>query len=159
MWAQKAAGPSERYCETMPGDLFFKVMNTVHRTLLVATRGRVGWEAGKMPVLQLTTTGRKSGQPRTVMLTTPHQEGDTIVVVASKGGEDRHPAWFLNLGDNPEVQVETKDQAKHKRMARLATSDERARLWPLVTEKSANYGGYQQKTDREIPLVLLDPIH
>ena len=143
----------------MPSDQFLKAANIVHRVLLSVTGGRVGWEAGKMPVLQLTTIGRKSGQPRTVMLTTPHQEGDTIVVVASKGGEDHHPAWFLNLGDNPEVQVETKDQAKHKRMARVATSDERARLWPLVTEKSANYDGYQQKTDREIPLVLLDPIH
>jgi deazaflavin-dependent oxidoreductase (nitroreductase family) len=142
----------------MPNDLFLKTANTMHRALLKVSGGRMGWDAGKMPVLQLTTTGRKSGQARTVMLTTPHQDGDTIVIVASKGGDDQHPAWFLNLRDEPRVEVEMRDQAKHEMTARIATADERAELWPVITGKYENYAGYQTKTDREIPLVLLDPV-
>ena len=82
----------------MPSDLTLKVMNTMHRGVLKLSGGRLGWEAGNMPVVELTTTGRRSGEPRTVMLTSPIQEGDTIVVVASRGGDDQNPAWFLNLG-------------------------------------------------------------
>jgi deazaflavin-dependent oxidoreductase (nitroreductase family) len=142
----------------MPDDLVFKAANTMHRALLKITGGRVGWEASKMPVLQLTTVGRKSGKPRTVMLTSPYQKGDTMVIVASKGGDDNHPAWFLNLRDNPEVEVTTKDQPKHKMTAHIATPEERAELWPLIAERHTNYAGYQTKTDREIPLVLLRPM-
>ena len=142
----------------MANDLFLKVGNAVHRTLLKATGGRIGWEVSKMPVVELTTIGRRSGEPRTVMLTTPHTEGDTIVVVASKGGDDRHPAWFLNLRENPDVEVKTQDQPKHAMTARVATPEERARLWPAITEKHANYAGYQTKTERQIPLVLLEPV-
>jgi deazaflavin-dependent oxidoreductase (nitroreductase family) len=91
------------------------------------------------------------------MLTSPYQRGDSLVIVASKGGDDHHPAWFLNLRDHPEVEVTTKDQPKHKRNARIATPAQRAELWPLITEKYANYAGYQTKTEREIPLVLLEP--
>ena len=81
----------------MPSNLALKTMNTIHRTIKTVSGGRIGWSAGKMPVIELTTIGRKSGQPRTVMLTTPHTDGDTIVIVASRGGDDVHPAWFLNL--------------------------------------------------------------
>jgi deazaflavin-dependent oxidoreductase (nitroreductase family) len=142
----------------MPDDLVFKAANKVHRALLKITGGRVGWETSKMPVLKLTTVGRKSGEPRTVMLTSPYQKGDTMVVVASKGGDDRHPAWFLNLRDNPEVEVTTKDQPKRTMTAHIATPEERAELWPLIAEKHTNYAGYQTKTVREIPLVLLKPM-
>ena len=69
----------------MPSDLTLKAMNTIHRGVLKLSGGRLGWEARKMPVIELTTTGRKSGQPRSVMLTSPVQEGSTIVVVASPG--------------------------------------------------------------------------
>jgi deazaflavin-dependent oxidoreductase (nitroreductase family) len=140
----------------MPSDFQLKTMNAVHRGLLKISGGRIGWNAANMPVFEVTTIGRKSGQPRAVMLTSPHQEGDTIVVVASKGGEDHHPAWFLNLRDNPAVTVKTKDGTVEM-TARIADADERAKLWPKVIEKSKNYAGYQSKTDREIPLVLLEP--
>src|ERR1700737_5391242 len=96
----------------MPRDLAFKGMNTFHPTLLKLSGGRLGWELGDMPALELTTTGRKSGQPRSVMLTSPYQEGTTIVIVASRGGDDPHPAWFLNLRDNPAVMVKTKDDER-----------------------------------------------
>src|SRR6185295_19698423 len=96
----------------MPTDLQLKAMNTLHRGMLKLSGGRLGWRAGGMPVVELTTRGRKSGQPRRVMLTSPVQEGDTIVVVASRGGDDTHPAWFLNLRDHPEVEVSLKGAPK-----------------------------------------------
>ena len=140
----------------MPSDLLMKTMNGVHRVVLKVSGGRLGWDAGDMPVVELTTIGRKSGEPRSVMLTSPVQEGDTIVVVASRGGDDRHPAWFLNLRDNPDVKVTTR-KGTTPMQARVADADERARLWPLVVADHKNYAGYQTKTDREIPLVLLEP--
>jgi len=110
-----------------------------------------------MPVLELTTTGRKSGQKRSVMLTSPIQEGDTIVVVASRGGDDVHPAWFLNLQADPDVDVSFKGAPAEPMTAHVATAEERDRLWPQVTADYKNYADYQKKTDREIPLVLLTP--
>ncbi len=141
----------------MPSDFALKTMNAVHRCVLKVSFGKVGWNAGGMPALELTTTGRKSGEPRSVMLTSPLQEGPTIVIVASRGGDDQHPAWFLNLRDHPQVQVSFKGGQKQAMVASIASVDERARMWPLVTAKYKNYAGYQTKTDREIPLVLLTP--
>lgn len=142
----------------MPSDFTLKAMNTFHRTLLKVSGGRLGWSALRMPVLELTTTGRKSGRPRTVMLTSPAQDGGSIVVVASRGGDDAHPAWFLNLRDNPDVEVVVQGKPKQRMRARVARPEERARLWPVLTADHKNYAGYQTKTDREIPLVLLDPV-
>ncbi|MFJ7215620.1 nitroreductase/quinone reductase family protein [Amycolatopsis sp. NPDC098790] len=140
----------------MPSDFALKTMNAVHRGLIKLTGGRVGWQAG-MPVLELTTVGRKSGQPRTVLLTSPHQDGDTLVVVASRGGDDTHPAWFLNLRDNPDVEVSLKGAPKRPMRARVADAGERAKLWPKISGQFKNYAGYQTKTEREIPLVFLEP--
>src|SRR3954464_8726231 len=122
----------------MPSDFALKTMNAVHRGLIKLTGGRVGWQVAKA-FLELTTTGRKSGQPRSVLLTSPHQEGDTWVVVASRGGDDTHPAWFLNLRDNPDVEVSLQGKPKQAMHARVATSEERARLWPEVTTVAKNY--------------------
>jgi len=148
-------GPRARVA-CMPHDLVLKSMNTIHRTLLTVSGGRVGWSAGKMPVLELTTTGRKSGRPRTVMLTSPHVDGDAMALVASRGGDDHHPAWFLNLRDNPTVSVKT-ESGTRAMTARIADADERAELWPTIAANYKNYAGYQSKTDREIPVVLLEP--
>ena len=90
-----------------------------------------------MPSLELTTIGRKSGPPRSVMLTSPLQEGETYVVVASRGGDDMHPAWFLNLRDNPDVEVRVVGQPGAPMTARVATAEERARMWPLITGSTA----------------------
>ena len=141
----------------MPSDAFLKAANTVHRGLVKVTGGRVGWHLAKMPVLELTTIGRKSGLPRTVMLTSPLQEGPAMVVVASRGGDPQHPAWFLNLRDNPAVEVAMNGKPKQPMHARVASPEERARLWPRIASEYKNYAGYQTKTDREIPLVLLEP--
>ncbi|TCJ93719.1 nitroreductase family deazaflavin-dependent oxidoreductase [Nocardia alba] len=141
----------------MPSDLQLKIMNGVHRTLLTVTGGRVGNTFFGMPSLQLTTIGRKSGDPRKVMLTAPLIDGDTIVVVASRGGDPTHPAWFLNLRDNPDVEVSLRNGPERPMTAHVATPDERATLWPRVVSAYKGYGDYQKKTTREIPLVLLTP--
>ena len=91
------------------------------------------------------------------MLTSPHQDGDSILVVASRGGDDSHPAWFLNLRDEPAVLVAQNGEEAKPYTARILSSEERAELWPTVTATYKNYAGYQEKTDREIPLVYLDP--
>ena len=139
----------------MPSDLFLKSMNVVHKTMLTLSFGKLGWKAAGMPVLKLTTTGRKSGEARTVMLTSPVQVGDTIVIVASKGGEDKHPAWYLNLLAKPEVQVEWKGGAAKTMTASVASAAEKAELWPKIVAAFDRYGGYQKRTDRDIPIVFL----
>src|SRR5258708_37848142 len=103
----------------MPSNVVLKAMNLLHQGVLKISGGRVGWDAARMPVLQLTTIGRRSGQPRTVMLTSPYQEGSTFVVVASRGGDDEHPAWFLNLRDNPDVEVTMKGRGRQPMHARV----------------------------------------
>jgi deazaflavin-dependent oxidoreductase (nitroreductase family) len=142
----------------MPSDLALKSMNAVHRILLKVSGGRMGRDMGGMPVLELITIGRRSGEPRAVMLTSPVQEGSAYVVVASRGGDDRHPAWFLNLRDEPKVQVAVRNGPHQPMLATIATPEERARLWPDITARYRNYAGYQERTQREIPLVFLRPV-
>ena len=137
-------------------DLSARVIYTVHEAVFRASGGRLLGSIGGMPVLKLTTTGRKSGQPRSTMLTSPVREGDRLVVVASYGGDDRHPAWFLNLQANPHVEVTTGGKTRPM-LARVATAEEKAELWPKVVAAYKGYEGYQTKTSRDIPLVLLEP--
>jgi deazaflavin-dependent oxidoreductase (nitroreductase family) len=141
----------------MPSDLTFKAMNLMHRVMLLTSFGLLGRKVLGMPVIELTTTGRRSGQARPVMLTVPVRDGDNLVLVASRGGDDHHPAWFLNLKANPEVQVAETGGPRRPMRARIADADERAELWPRVTAANSVYAGYQNKTDREIPLVILEP--
>lgn len=141
----------------MPSDVVLKAMNTAHRLLLKVSGGRVGYDAMGMPVLELTTVGRKSGEPRSVLLTAPLEDDGRLVIVASRGGDDRHPAWFLNLRDQPRVQVSVKGGPRTPMIARIASPEDRARMWPQIAGKYSNYAGYQKRTDREIPLVVLDP--
>lgn len=131
-------------------------MNALHKTGLVLSRGKWGWNVGGMTAIKLYTIGRKSGLERETMLTCPVINNDTFVIVASRGGDDVHPAWFLNLRDNPRVWVETQQQAKHERHARIASAEERAALWPHITSSYSGYAGYQKRTTREIPVVFLE---
>jgi deazaflavin-dependent oxidoreductase (nitroreductase family) len=137
-------------------DLLARAGNVLHRNIVRSTGGRVGGTGFGMPVVILTTTGRKSGKERTTVLTSPVQEGDRVVLVASYGGDDRHPAWYLNLRDNPEVTLEMKG-TKRSMTAHAASADERADLWPKVVSAYKGYAEYQTKTEREIPLVVLEP--
>lgn len=106
------------------------------------------------PTLLLTTTGRKSGRQLTMPLIYG-KDGDRYVIVASKGGDPKHPAWYLNLQANPQVHVQVV-RDKFTVTARSATGEERARLWKMMSAIYPPYPSYQQKTDREIPVVVLE---
>jgi deazaflavin-dependent oxidoreductase (nitroreductase family) len=126
----------------------------MHRGLYSASGGRVGNRIAGMPVLLLTTVGRKTGRRRTVPLTYI-EDGDTIVLVASYGGRPHNPAWFENLVAHPEVTVTT-DGETRAMTARRASPDERSRLWPKVVATYDGYAKYQAKTIREIPVAILE---
>ena len=119
------------------------------------TGGEVGhiWKEGST-ILLLTTTGRKSGEPRTTPLIYA-QDGDAYVIVASKGGAPDHPGWYKNLRKTPEVGVQIKGETFRAR-ARDAEGEERERLWRMMNGVWRHYDEYQTKTDREIPVVVLE---
>ncbi|MBO0704111.1 MAG: nitroreductase family deazaflavin-dependent oxidoreductase [Candidatus Dormibacteraeota bacterium] len=119
------------------------------------TGGAVGhvWREGSK-VLVLTTTGRRSGRPRDNALIYEN-DGDRYVVVASRGGSPQHPAWYLNLVANPDVEVQVQDDV-FKARAHTATGEERTRLWKLAARQWPAYDTYQERTDREIPVVVLE---
>ena len=121
-----------------------------------ASGGRIGGRVRKTaPVLLLTTTGRKSGKPRTLPLLYL-EDGGAYVVIASLGGAPKHPAWYLNLQANPAAEIEFGTR-KLDVTASTAMPEERARLWPLAVQIYAPYEDYKAKTTREIPIVILTP--
>ena len=125
-----------------------------HVRRYVETDGEVGHDWQGTQTLILTTTGRKSGDQRSTPLIYG-QRGDDYLVVASKGGAPEPPAWYLNLEADPEVQVQVKGDRFSAR-ARTATPDEKAELWKTMVGHWPAYDEYQQKTDREIPVVVLE---
>ena len=131
-------------------------MNRAHRLIWKVSGNRLLRNPFGMPAVELHTTGRKSGQRRTVILTTPIHDDSRIVVIASKGGDDRHPDWYTNLVAQPDVEI-TKDGVTAPYRARTATPEEKAEMWPLVTKAYKGYAGYQRKTDRDIPVVICEP--
>ena len=137
-------------------DIGARLVTGFHEAVYRLSNGRIGNRGFGMPVLILTTTGRKTGKQRTTMLTSPVQDGESVVLVASYGGDDRHPTWFLNLRDNPDVEVTMEGRTRRMR-ARVATPDEKAELWPRVVTAYSGYGQYQTRTDRDIPLVICEP--
>ena len=139
-------------------DLQMQTMNVVHRGLLLVSGGRIGGTVASMPVYEVTTTGRTSGKPRTVMLTAPVVEGDTHVFVASKGGDDRDPDWYRNLVAHPVFTAKPVSGGEPiELLARTATAEEKADLWPKIIAAHQGYAGYQTKTDRDIPVVIAEP--
>jgi deazaflavin-dependent oxidoreductase (nitroreductase family) len=127
-----------------------------HIDRYVATDGEEGHDWEGTQTLILTTTGRRSGEPRPQALIYGRRGGDYLVV-ASKGGSPTHPAWYLNLDANPDVEIQVRGD-KMKAHARTATPDEKAELWPIMTKEWPSYDEYQKKTDRDIPLVVLEPL-
>lgn len=109
----------------------------------------------RAPVMLLTTTGRKTGEPRTTPVLYV-EDGANLVTVASKAGSARHPAWYSNLLAHPDVEIEIGRQRRHMR-ARTAIDDEKERLWPRLTAMYPPYNDYQARTAREIPVVILEP--
>jgi len=120
------------------------------------TDGEEGHDWRGSIVLLLTTTGRKSGEPRTMPLIY-QPDGENYVIVASKGGWEHHPAWYLNLEADPDVEVQVKGD-RFKARARTAEGEERERLWKLMAATWPQYDDYQRKTDRQIPVVVLERV-
>lgn len=136
-------------------DLGMKSMNASHRVLLALTRGKLGGRIGSMPVVELHTIGRRSGTPRRTLLTAPIIEDDRVVLVASKGGDDRDPDWYRNLVATPEVRI-TIDGTTTEYTARTASTEEKAEMWPRIVDAYKGYAGYQRRTDRDIPVVICE---
>ncbi|MDO8616781.1 MAG: nitroreductase family deazaflavin-dependent oxidoreductase [Dehalococcoidia bacterium] len=135
--------------------LLIKGATFLHRLLYRVSGGGIGGRFGKAPMLLLTTTGRRSGKPRTVPLLYL-ADGERIVVVGSNGGDDRDPAWWLNLQHDPRGQMQI-GRRRRAVTAGKADPQEKARLWPQITALYAGYDEYQTRTAREIPLVVLRP--
>jgi F420H(2)-dependent quinone reductase len=127
-----------------------------HTAIYRASRGLIGHRLpGAPPMLLLDHVGAKSGVQRTSPLVYT-VDGPNLVLVASKGGYPKHPAWFHNLVANPDTTVQV--GSSHRKVhARMADPDERARLWPMVLNTYGGYAAYQKHTEREIPLVILEP--
>ncbi|MGQ0843883.1 MAG: nitroreductase family deazaflavin-dependent oxidoreductase [Sporichthyaceae bacterium] len=134
-------------------DTLVKTVSKAHTFLFRRSSGRLGAKFRKAPTLLLTTTGRKSGKQHTVPLLYL-ADGETLVVVGSYAGDDRTPAWFLNLIANPAVEVE-RDARKVPMTAVLGSAEDKARLWPALVKMYPSYAAYQKKTSRDIPIALL----
>ncbi len=132
-----------------------RVMSATHAFWYQLTGGVVGRSAFGAPILLLTTTGRKSRQRRTTPLLYL-EDGDNMVVIASNGGSDQHPGWWLNLKAQPGAEVQI-GRTKRAVRAEEADENERPRLWPLVVKMYSRYEEYQRETKRKIPVVVLRP--
>jgi deazaflavin-dependent oxidoreductase (nitroreductase family) len=140
-----------------------KVMSRVHVPVFKATNGRIGskWRVGAgfkkpVPTLLLEHTGRTSGR----LFTTPLlylADGANVVIVASQGGLPSNPQWFANLVAHPDTVVHLRGERGRKVRARVASADEKAALWPRLIELYADFANYEAWTDREIPVVVLEP--
>ena len=139
-----------------PARLAWKLGSGAHAGVYRATGGKLFGRMGKSPILLLNTVGRKSGKRRTSPLLYA-MDGEDFVIIASKGGASAHPAWYLNLMANPEATVEIEDREVRVR-AEVADSEEKSRLWQKMVEMYPAYDAYQEKTEREIPLLVLRPV-
>ncbi|MCA1008429.1 nitroreductase family deazaflavin-dependent oxidoreductase [Rhodococcus hoagii] len=156
MTTQRPSGLDSKYTVDI-----IKWMSKTNVKLYRATGGRLGgkWRVGSafpwgIPVCLLTTTGRKSGQPRISPLLFL-EDGDRVVLVASQGGLPKNPMWYLNIRTNPDVTIQIKSRIRKMR-ARVATDEERAELWPRLVAMYADFDNYQSWTDRQIPVVICE---
>ena len=156
MTTQRPSGLDSKYTVDI-----IKWMSKTNAKLYRATGGRLGgkWRVGSafpwgIPVCLLTTTGRKSGQPRVSPLLFL-EDGDRVILVASQGGLPKNPMWYLNIRANPEVTIQIKSRIRTMR-ARVATDEERAELWPRLVDMYADFDNYQSWTDRQIPVVICE---
>ncbi len=137
-----------------PADL--SLLGEEHVRVYRETNGERGYIWNGAPILLLTTRGRVSGEPRTIpIIYTAH--GDNFILIASKGGSPTHPKWYLNILEDPSVQVQLKAD-QFEAVARTAQSPERERLWAEALKVWPKYDLYQSRTARQIPLVVIEPI-
>ena len=140
------------------GKPFIRAMSAANVFVFRLTGGRLGAKFFKhgSPVGLLTTTGRKSGQKRVAPLIYLN-DGPRVVLVASQGGMPKHPIWYLNLEQDPEVAFETREAGYRRYRARRASADEKRALWPRLCEVYPDYADYQARAERDIPVVVLEP--
>ena len=132
-----------------------KPLTRFHTGIYRLTGGRIGGRLGRIRMVLLTTTGRRSGRQRTTpLLSVP--DGDRVILVASNGGASRHPDWYLNLTADPDVEIQW-DGRRRRMRARTADAAERAALWPRAVTAWPGYAGYQKRAGREIPMVICEP--
>ena len=132
--------------------LIFNVMVFLYNV----SGGRIGGKMGKVPVLLLTTTGRKTGKQRTLPLIYI-MDDSAYVITASAGGADTHPGWFFNIRNNPQATIQVKDKRINV-TAEIAGKEKKSELWTRLIEVAPNFAGYQKRTSREIPMVILRPV-
>jgi F420H(2)-dependent quinone reductase len=150
--------PSDRFysrLSTSMGATALRWTGKLNVPVYRATGGRIGSKVGKAPVLLLTTTGRKSGQQRTAPVVYL-ADGERLVVIGSNAGHKRAPAWSLNLKANPDAEVEVGRDRRPVR-ARVAEGEERAGLWRKHNDQYAGFDEYEERTDRDIAVFVLDP--
>ena len=134
----------------------WKILNGLHKGALRITGGRWPATLRGMPAVELETIGRRTGQVRSTMLTSPVHDDSRIVLVASRGGSDHHPAWYVNLSADPDVKVTMYGESRQMR-ARTASPEEKAALWPEIVAVYKHYEGYQKRSSRDIPVVICEP--
>jgi deazaflavin-dependent oxidoreductase (nitroreductase family) len=136
---------------------FLRAMSAANTFVFRLSGGRLGGRfLGGAPVGLLTTTGRKSGKPRTTPLIFL-EDGERVVLVASQGGMPRNPLWYDNLSARPDVEFEPPRRPRRAYRARTAGAEEKRALWPRLVAIYGDYDDYQKRTDREIPVVILEP--
>ncbi len=132
-----------------------RTLGKLNVPLYRASHGRLFGHVGRAPVLLLTTTGRRSGRPRTTPVLYL-AEGEQLIVIGSNAGNDRSPAWALNLESNPNADVQLRGARRSVR-ARIAEGDEREKLWREMNKQYGGFDGYRTRTEREIRLFVLEP--
>jgi deazaflavin-dependent oxidoreductase (nitroreductase family) len=132
-----------------------KAMGKLNVPLYRLSRGRLLGKVGKAPVLLLTSIGRRSGQPRTAPVLYL-EDGSNVIVIGSNAGNRNEPAWSYNLKANPDAEIEVRGQKRLVR-ARVAEGEERARLWGLMNTQYEGFAHYEQRTDRDIAVFVLEP--
>lgn len=133
-----------------------KLLEGSHRVSAAVTGGRFPKKLVGMELLELHTIGRKTGQRRSTLLSTPIFDDEQLILVASKGGYPDDPIWYKNLVANPNIEI-TMNGVTTPMVARTATAQERVELWPQITKAARTYAGYQKRAPREIPVVICTP--
>lgn len=143
-----------RFSSSLP-DSWLRRIGKLNVPVYKATRGRLMGRVGRAPVLLLTTTGRRSGEPRTAPVVFS-RDGENLVVIGSNAGNARTPAWALNLRATQDARVQVRGERRPVR-ARVAEGKERERLWKLANDDYAGFDDYEQLTDRDISVFVLEP--
>jgi deazaflavin-dependent oxidoreductase (nitroreductase family) len=151
--APTAFEPAPTACQHARMNPIGRLFIAGHVALYRRSGGKRGGKVGRLPVILLTTRGRKSGAERTVPLV-PFREGDAVYVMASMGGQPRHPDWYFNLEANPDVTVQL-GADRYRAHAEILSPERHAQIWPKVTSAMPNFAQYQTKTSRVIPVVQL----